>query len=139
MNANELRIGNYVNREYLNPSPSGLQICHTYCRIKSIGIEKIIYECRNKSLNKVDFDIISPIPLTEEWLVKFGFFVITAGKLIDATLPNFRFSLHKSGNYIGYLLCENDNVITNLESAHQLQNLYFALTGKELVFSTDVF
>ena len=67
-----------------------------------------------------------PIPLTKEWLIKFGFvlsgdlfhinrlFVIWNGKGFDNT------------DYMHY----KTEVI--LKHVHQLQNLYFALTGEEL-------
>lgn len=113
MNANEL----YINKFYLiNGDVCKFEDRHWY----NIG-ECILF-----------IEDIKPIPLTEEWLLKFGFFTTKTGKLIDATLPNFRFSLHKSGNYDGFLFCEKDNVITNIDYVHQIQNLYFALTNEEL-------
>ena len=114
LKANELRIGHLV--EINMPITN---------KIISIDVYHISGLKKNKGYFK-------PIPLTEEWLFKFGFFTIKAGKLIDATLPNFRFSLHKSGNYDGFLFCEKNNIIINIDYVHQLQNLYFALTNKEL-------
>lgn len=68
----------------------------------------------------------SNIPITEEWLLKFGF-----EKEPKIELENYYF---KDG-----WLCENYSegdggihFIAKCEYVHQLQNLYFALTGKEL-------
>ena len=63
---------------------------------------------------------IKPIPLTEEWLVKFGFKKGVKGwfKTLD---KNYKFNL--------YLYHDS-----KYKSVHQLQNLYFALTNEELTF-----
>ena len=64
-----------------------------------------------------------PIPLTEEWLLKFGFDSMFSGA-----------GYHKNGVEIGnnhngfYILATSYQI----EFIHQLQNLYFALTGEEL-------
>ena len=78
---------------------------------------------------KYKLNTTQPIPLTEEWLLNFGF------KLngINYELPNFRFHINKPLNYDGFVFCDNYNVITEkIKYVHQLQNLYFALTGEEL-------
>jgi hypothetical protein len=76
-----------------------------------------------------------PIPLTEEWLLKMGF--VYRGiyyhfpkndifKLEQYKLKNAYFLKHSKESL--------DSVRINY--VHQLQNLYFALTGEELTFST---
>jgi hypothetical protein len=142
MNANELRIGNLVNRKYLNPSPKGLNTCYTDCKIMAIGIERVIYECKDKSLNKVNFDIISPIPLTEKIIENLGFSVITEnsmgkryGYVIDGIFSSdLTFTFWKTTKEAGNFFRGD----LQLKSVHQIQNLYFALTGEELVLSTAV-
>jgi hypothetical protein len=118
MESRELRIGNYVNwiipfsNEY---SPKEVDI-------------KIL------SLINNDSDICKPIPLTEEWLLKFGF----SKFLNQYTLIT---SVHKKDfKNIPFIVLYLDNKFeyddlrfrTNLKHVHQLQNLYFALTGEEL-------
>jgi hypothetical protein len=71
-----------------------------------------------------------PIPLTEERLLKFGF------EHEDDYLE-LQINEHLSIIYVGYLALMIDGVIiqvnnTNSDKVHQLQNLYFALTGEEL-------
>lgn len=67
-----------------------------------------------------------PIPLTEEWLLRFGFEKDRSGYRLDDIN-----SLSFSENYI---VCWHDKVlgIKQIEYVHQLQNLYFTLTGEEL-------
>ena len=73
------------------------------------------------------------IPLTEEWLLRFGF----VKKLSNYELENFRFHVNKPSNYDGFLFCEGYSVITDkIHFVHQLQNLYFALTNKELNYES---
>jgi hypothetical protein len=82
-----------------------------------------------KSLHPQDDDVNDEIPfhaiygitLTEEWLEKLGF------ELKEPVLiSSWKFSP----------FC--DTITTKCEYLHQLQNLYFALTGEELVVSDAV-
>lgn len=75
-----------------------------------------------------------PIKLTKEWLNKFGF--VSNG--VTYELPNFRFQISRPLNYEGFVFCDGYSVITEkIQYVHQLQNLYFALTGEELETSAD--
>jgi hypothetical protein len=65
-----------------------------------------------------------PIPLTEEWLLKFGFKKSSWGWIKNGVNIQKGFTLAFSSN-------KNSIEIKHL---HQLQNLYFALTGQELEF-----
>lgn len=107
--ANELRIGNFVINEM------GHKIEVNY----------------NTLCNIVEFEAVyEPIPLAEEWLVRFGFEnnSITL-KTPDKTL---NFSAIVDGFYYPYL----DDVfghsfdLNRIKYVHQLQNLYFALIGQ---------
>jgi hypothetical protein len=88
-------------------------------------------------IDAVDLQVIDseyqPIPLTEEWLLKFGAKELNAkrGVLKEFVLKTVRIELSDSGNFY----YKNSKLI--LESAHQLQNLYFALTNKELTFKSE--
>ena len=76
---------------------------------------------------------IEPIPLTEEWLLKFGF---------DKVLPRNDKMYYRLNDYFViedsrfFLLGDDAFEILKLRQeikyVHQLQNLYFALTGEEL-------
>lgn len=112
MEAKELRIGNYVKYE-----------------TGTIYAVDMIYE--NYSL----IDVWKPIVLTEEWLIKLGF----NKRHNEFYLENFRFHINKPCNYDGFIFCEGYSVITDkIHFVHQLQNLYFALTGLELSLNTEM-
>jgi hypothetical protein len=107
---NELRIGNWVL------SCSG-------------GIETKV------GMIAVGIDVpFKPIQLTEEWLLKFGFEKVLNQykKITDVskdTFKNIPFIILFLDNQFQY---DDLRFITNLQYVHQLQNLYFALTGDEL-------
>ncbi len=74
---------------------------------------------------------IEPIPLTEEWLLKFGFEYdsIIWGKELLMLSPNETFfNIWVETLTYGRLEIE-------MRYVHQLQNLYFALTGEELNYT----
>ena len=122
MKSNELRIGNLVQDRHSEE-----------CGMIDIVVLGIIDTMENHSYE--------PIPLTEEWLVKFGFIRQGGRKMwvkdklcIDLKeLPNIRGEFLE-GWYIG--LKDLGNVLFHsfmkVKHVHQLQNLYFALTGQEL-------
>ena len=70
-----------------------------------------------------------PIPLTEEWLLKFGFESYDGEYKYASRWLN----IEKSEN--GYVKLADDYFIDSFEfkHVHQLQNLYFALTNEELI------
>ena len=86
----------------------------------------------------VDLDRFSGIPITKEWLLKFGFFIVKTNGLIEATLPNFRFTLNQVKDYNGFFFCENENVLMNIDYVHELQDLFSAFLKRDLVFSDAV-
>lgn len=89
-------------------------------------------------------DKVSPIPLTEEWLLKFGFECIhknnqhyairlsTRGNHMIHFGPttNDQWYLAFSSNYTGK--DETHITETKIKYVHQLQNLFHSLTGTEL-------
>jgi hypothetical protein len=69
---------------------------------------------------------IKPIPLTEEWLLKFGFLKnLTSWTNWEKPNNTKEVRLIIQGKYLFY----NGRII---EHVHQLQNLYYSLTGEEL-------
>lgn len=90
-----------------------------------------------------------PIPITEEWLKEFGFefrdyFVndeeddeifMSYRLKIEKTLMSFELSMNPDGYHdflVHFTWQSESGVIARIQFIHQLQNLYFALTGKEL-------
>jgi len=115
MKASELRIGNYV---------CGLKMEEPIRRINdSIQYN---YKTERYELDDIDLDCFEPIPLTEEWLLKFGFESNPyqdryENKVIQVECNKLR----------GYTELWIDGM-PHIKYIHQLQNLYFALTGQEL-------
>lgn len=127
MKANELRIGNLVNYG-VNIVP--IKSIHTESVLKN---EVRVYVELNEKLQNYCLDIteIEPIPLTEERLLKFGFEL----DIEDDGYQKGKYKVSVSDEgclffiNIGYYPEE----IAEFKYVHQLQNLYFALTGGELV------
>ena len=112
MRASELRIGNLVGVPY------GCGFIEV--RQEELS-EKAIYD-----------SCLQPIPLTEKWLIKFGFVgairahkIIYKGTVIELSLED------------NYVTVEDGafDIVTipkKVKYVHQLQNLYHALTNTEL-------
>jgi hypothetical protein len=121
MTANELRIGNYVKFGKL------------FKKVVEIAEEGFYILDKDGTTLKNTWADLQPIPLTKEWLLKFGFDGCTApNKCIKVGYNDDDF-IHNQMS-----LMFKRNIIIKLNYVHQLQNLYFALTGEELVVSDAV-
>jgi hypothetical protein len=109
MKTTELRIGNLVRQKVRNNEDVcvadfiTIQMAHNYV----------------------------PIPLTEEWLLKFGFtrkeYIMLGEIHFDYCLNNLSIELQNQWIYFKKVQIERKSLFV-----HELQNLYFALTGEEL-------
>ncbi len=107
MKPEELRIGNWLQDFYLKKP----------YQVTANGIssfEKVVKDGRYQATAWL------AIPLTEEWVIKLN--------LIDKNFKTL-FYWTKEGWYFKFY--EGD---IKIEYVHQLQNLYFALTGEELEY-----
>jgi hypothetical protein len=114
MEARELRISNLV---YSNGEV--VQIVQIERRYKEV------YRINDVDNNQA----LKPIPLTEEWLLKFGF------KWKNHSLNNDKiriYSFKGNGDYSAHFTMGSNLIDIELKYVHQLQNLVYALTGKEL-------
>lgn len=75
----------------------------------------------------IEIEEFEGIPLTEEWLLKFGF----SGALYYFK-SGFEFSLKKQSDGFVMIINDYEECWPEIQYVHQLQNLYFALTGEEL-------
>ena len=116
MKASELRIGNLI----IHSLPFGSD------KIKKVTAFDLAYITEN---TKEEY---CPIPLTEEWLLKFGFEKQHNEEDFDYWFKNdFSNDIiweHSEG------FCHNLNYGGDIKYVHQLQNLYFALTNEELTY-----
>lgn len=80
-------------------------------------------------------DDIKPIPLTEEWLVKFGF-ENTYSELTYKEYDFKKFGVEINSDIMTVSYNYGNDVewvnFTHIKHVHTLQNLYHALTGEEL-------
>lgn len=126
MKSNELRIGNYFlengNIKKVNPN-----------------IIEQLFESESRKWAE-------PIPLTEENLLKLGFntqykkgWIGIDVKHGNGTTTDFVLSYpQRMGMWQTFFAFEYDGFrFVELQYIHQLQNLYFALTGSDLVFLTE--
>ena len=149
LSANELRIGNFVN--VLMYKCDGYEI-YQISEIRKYAISDV---------NDLSFqyESVEPIPLTEEWLLKFGFEKCNTSRIITSYSKSISWS---GGDYKTISVCpdlgnqyiylrhgelngsrDDDNLICIFNGdvngalyVHGLQNLYFALNGKELTIKT---
>ena len=140
MNANELRIGNKF--ECMGMIQTVFELCDNTNRgeIKQVGYEYII-RCEENE-NQYKPIEINPIPLTEEWLLRFGFtkgnVCYKRGYSMDILKTDFYLRPSYSGGfYWGFNISDEKmdcelNDVRAIEYIHQLQNLIFAITGEEL-------
>lgn len=125
MKASELRIGNKVlyKKEIVEiASVSGIKY--------SFGNQDITICLSDSSLLSVDISQLSPIPLTPELLEKCG--LVYDGEYFAIKNSYFELTPTEDGKF--QLTINSAEYETKLivEYLHQLQNLYFALTGEEL-------
>jgi hypothetical protein len=117
MEASELRIGNWVNVVYIDKALNAPR--------EDVQVDAIVSNGINLEYGDAmySFDDMNPIPLTEEWLVRFGF-----DKYICEFLKGgFKIEWDKKWRYFFQWYD-----ITYIKHVHQLQNLYHSLTGEEL-------
>ena len=123
MKATELRIGNYIRHEDKNGAFT----------VEVIGITpKGATVKYGPGVSTITQEEITPVPLTKQTLLRCGF----------SEVGIYENVLHR-GDYRVYLDAEAKDGLLKYEtddyhlevevkSVHQLQNLYFALTGSEL-------
>jgi len=114
MDLKELRLGNYVM--------NGRVI---------IDFDEKDWDCIvNRVFSRTPEDRYHPIPLTKECLLKLGF---VANKYNDEfELYPLVFDCEYTDKGEWNIRYEDHPLSTEIQHVHQLQNLYFALTGEEL-------
>lgn len=78
-------------------------------------------------------DNCEPIPIDEQWLFKFEFAILSKSEYISEYIKYFNFRVLKCRivkNLVFVFI--DDHEICMLEYVHQLQNLFYVISGKEL-------
>lgn len=136
----ELRIGNYVTDKN--------------------GRDVVVYDIQKYGINQDEFrgetvydlmaDDIMGVPLTEEWLLRLGFEKLDR-KWKDGSVSKdmFNMSDYRFEYYISFTIDgvaffrvgknarQEQEYLRDIKWVHQLQNLYFALSGSELEYCGD--
>ena len=131
MKANELRIGNLVQYGGVTAKVCHIEKAFFYCETE------LIYFTRDGERGA------KPIPLTEEWLLRFGFELeheFTNAYKMYTTKHQYDCSEITYSEKESLLRFSNGQekgatLIPHIKYVHQLQNLYFALTGEELTLN----
>jgi hypothetical protein len=117
MKSNELRIGNWVQCDDGKSIVCGIEQDETFL---NNGVQY-----RN--------DAIQPIQITEEWIERFGFEFDQNYGLFGFFDDDHAIYSLDTGGYQFHIFCCNDiDCWVKVDYVHELQNLYFALMGKEL-------
>jgi len=128
MKANELRIGNYVTWiDQEDVSSAVLTVVGIYLN-DSIWLE---WQWEDGTSDNTDcgFDSVRPIPLTEEWILKFG-----AEKQTQYQFVHGRFRLIWKPEYKYWYVIHNDTLhyMNKIEFVHEWQNFMFVMGSEEL-------
>lgn len=122
MESKELRIGNWINDGYSD---------------RKVKIDDFANECI--FFPETPMQKWSPIELTEEWLERFGFTKVNH-KGFNGYLSGNCELIYNIESKQMFSFNEVDGSVWNLTRVifiHQLQNLYYALTGEELKYSLN--
>lgn len=124
MKATELRIGNYYNFVGLTGTELQEVKANFFSSLDDYGMELNGYH--------------QPTPLTEKWLADFGFEKVVHASW--ATGQKVEYDVWALGEFtyndIQKAWWVNGKILTvQPKYVHQLQNLYFALTGEELTLT----
>lgn len=115
----ELRIGNLVNWN------------GEVAIVSQLWERDIFFKCGENDL----YDAIKPIPLSKEWFNKFGFVencLDEDNKWLNLKYRFLNFSSDESVRFKKVYLSVNKMDII-CDYVHQLQNVFFFLTGQELI------
>jgi hypothetical protein len=130
MKANEVRIGNYI------------KFHNTITKVEGFSIWDNLIQSDNFAERELkDFE---PIPLTEEWLLRFGFNKDYKSGYLGIDVHNSDFVLTEpkkmgewQNGYVFQFTAGNVPKFKEIFYVHKLQNLYFALTGEELTIKEN--
>jgi hypothetical protein len=158
MLVNELRLGNWVkiNDDHFNKFKDIRFEFYKTNRFKILGWNdgSAIDGCKQIAFYKIPSilggsvhsgipdNLIKPLELTEKWAIKLGFKKI----VFETSINTLEIVYYKKENFVIYILDDSFevelikkdgsqfNLFTNFKKeVHKLQNVYFELTGKELV------
>jgi hypothetical protein len=131
--AEELRLGNYVDVPIKDQSPFRIDAFESLS--KTFIKVAMIHPIHGENFHPLTWygDDLKPIPLTEEWLVNFGFEKCKEVNEVHFRKENLIFILDY--NFISFF---NVKLPNEIKYVHQLQNFYFALFAQELTLKIEL-
>lgn len=125
INANDLRKGNWVH--YYGGSSHGIILGMKFSEFSDSNNISVSIEPPNASgWAGTDLEDLTPIPLTEKILLKFGF------KLENQWKEQKLYSIGAFSLVVENNKFEFEHTSTFIKDVHHLQNLYYSLFLKEL-------
>lgn len=125
--ANELRLGNwiiYLRNNLVNEYQKVLTVSEYTITVNEYNQDGACYP--------KDISVFKPIPLTPEILEKAGF---SQGNIFWKIEKDIKISVGGGRANIGSNFSTSAIFTVDVKYLHQLQNLYFALTGEELTIN----
>jgi len=127
MKQSELQIGSWYNStKWQQP-----------VMLTAEDIDEMVARADGASIESYIEEIVQPIPITPEWLERFGFTIEDWDEDSWYSMEDFLYLQKDFTMHVGQYneaggLVEWVKVPNKVKHVHQLQNLYFALTGNEL-------
>ena len=132
MKTTDLRLGNFISINFGNRDDG-----------KVITVDGVSdCEIYNEEYGYSPCNEFNPIPLTEQWLLDFGFNQSIEGQwyihfdemclTIYEDLPQYIVEIHDME------MDKSSIFLKSIQYVHQLQNLYFALTQEELILKERI-
>lgn len=135
--ANELRIGNYILHERKNPKFGNDDAPYGVTEVKGIDDQGINRESGYDGwLELAEYENVYPIPLTEEWLLKLGFEPGYFGFVIYIDMLELSYNTDTNELILGDA-GELIYIPKKVLYVHELQNFYYSLVGKELKINPE--
>lgn len=130
LKATELRLNNLVNYNGMQ-----LPICGIISPVFTMAEEYIIELFDGATTIDCKIQDILSIPLSEEILIKLGFEKLKEKVSGCDYFTISRYSVMSKDNIFYFsLVGMQSQYLTYIKTVHELQNLFFALTGEELTF-----
>lgn len=140
----ELRLNNYVFGIYIEETENADIEEKCICSVDVIdGVGCTEYNIWASSIEDKgklieEWESFKPIPLTEKWLLDFGWGKDEYDSVYVDNTSLKQVVLYYDVKNKMFLMETNSDIIefNHIQHVHQLQNLYFALTGEELTINT---
>ncbi|MEJ7735810.1 MAG: hypothetical protein WKF97_00170 [Chitinophagaceae bacterium] len=131
INEKELRIGNlYTTTRNSEIMVRGIDTENKYVVINPLDAEM---EVNLKSPNSIIYEDLHPIELTEQTVLRLGFVRSTSIYMKVSSDKGAQFEWDEKTNQIVLIDCDKGMIGQSIKYVHQFQNIYYFLTGKELL------